>query len=389
MIIIGNTARILINTEVSSSLHEELVPFIEGLENMHEITNIEVIINSPGGSVVAGYSIYSALVRSSKRVTTIIDGIAASIAGVIFMAGEVRKAYDHALFMAHNPSGGSEKVLSKIKESLMTILDKEGFTSSEVTKETWLTVDQMRKREILDNVIEVDKGKMVEVQASVSELFEVCNKINLEKYNNMEDKNEEIVDEAVVETAEVVVEETVAETVDEVVNEEIVESTEENKEEETPSIEKEEETEAPEEVEEAVITNEEKTEEVEAKVEIEEVENFVEIKALNTELVETNNKLVGEIEELKNKLTKYEEDSVKSEKADYLKSKNIAITDTWLNLDLNVIKELTKTVNLKSPENEFKEEEKEMKISELSKEERMELSNSNPELYSKIFFENK
>ena len=127
MNIIGNTARMLINTAVTVELASYLVEVIESLENYEEVEDIEVIINSPGGSVVAGYSIYSALIRSSKTVTTVIDGVAASIAGIIFMSGKIRKAYSHSLFMAHNPSGGSRKILKKIKDSLMTILDGEGM----------------------------------------------------------------------------------------------------------------------------------------------------------------------------------------------------------------------------------------------------------------------
>lgn len=377
MNIIGNTARMLINTAVTVELASYLVEVIESLENYEEVEDIEVIINSPGGSVVAGYSIYSALIRSSKTVTTVIDGVAASIAGIIFMSGKIRKAYSHSLFMAHNPSGGSRKILKKIKDSLMTILDGEGFTSAELSGEIWLNVEQMKKREILDFEIEVSRGEAVEVQASIEDLYQVCNKLNLEKYKNMETKNEEIVDEAVVETVD--------EKEKETVNEENVEATVKETVEETPSIEKEEE-----EVEAEVETPKVETEtleEVEAKIEVE-AKNIVELTALNVELTETNNILSGKVAELENKIAEMDAEKEKAKKVDYLESKNITVTDTWLNLDLSIIEELTKTVNAKSPEVDFGKGE-ELKMSDLSTEERIELNNSNPELYSKIFFENK
>jgi ATP-dependent protease ClpP protease subunit len=353
MFILGNTARILINEEVKPDTHISIVDFIEMVNQISEITDIEVVINTEGGSVLAGYSIYTALVRSSKRVTTIIDGLAASIGSIIFFAGEVRKAYEHSVLMVHNASGGSDKVLDKINKSLFTILDKESITKGEMEAETWLLSDQMLKREMIDELIVIEDGKEVERQNNFKALFEVCNKLNSEKYNNMEDKNEEIVDEAVVETAEVTTEEVVVEeVVNEVVNEEIVESTEENKE-ETPSTEKEEEVEAPVAEEEAVITNEEKVE-VEAKVEVEGVENLVAIKALNSELVNKNKELTDKVGELENKLAELDAEKVKSEKEDYLKEKNIEITNTWLNLDLDVIKDLTKTITKKAPSIENK-----------------------------------
>ena len=387
MNIIGNTARMLINTEVTVDLASYLVEIIESLENYEEVENIEVIINSPGGSVVAGYSIYSALIRSSKTVTTVIDGVAASIAGIIFMSGKIRKAYSHSLFMAHNPSGGSQKILKKIKDSLMTILDGEGFTSAELSRETWLNVEQMKKREILDYEIEVSRGEAVEVQASIEDLYEVCNKLNLEKYKNMETKNEEIVDEAVVETVDEKEKETVNEENVEATVEETVEETAKETKEETPSIEKEkEEVEAEVEVETPKVETE-TLEEVEAKTEIE-AKNIVELTALNVELTETNNILSGKVTELENKIAEMDAEKEKAKKVDYLESKNITVTDTWLNLDLSIIEELTKTVNAKSPEVDFGKE-KELKMSDLSTEERIELNKSNPELYSKIFFENK
>src|SRR4051812_21409466 len=66
---------------------------------------INVRINSPGGSVLEGYAIVSAILNSSVPVDTYIDGLAASIAGVIAMAGQRVFIKDYGTLMLHNPYG--------------------------------------------------------------------------------------------------------------------------------------------------------------------------------------------------------------------------------------------------------------------------------------------
>lgn len=381
MFINGNIARILINEEVLPNTHVAIVDFIESINGFEEITDIEVILNTEGGSVLAGYSIYSALVRSPKKVTTIIDGLAASIGSIIFFAGEIRKAYEHSVLMVHNASGGSDKVLDKINKSLFSILEKEGITKKEMEDETWILADKLGSREMVDEIIRVEDGKEVESQKDLKALFEICNKLNSEKYKTMEN-NEEIVDKS--------------EVVNEVVNEEIVETTETK--EETPSIENKEEVieevkeevakkeevieETSEEVvvekEEEVIVNEEKVE-VEAKVEVEGLENLTAIKTLNAELVNKNKELTEKISELENKLSELDAEKELAEKKDYLDLKNIEATDAWLKLDLDTIKDLTKTVNVKSPVIENKVSDINMSV-----EEKKNLLRTNPKEYTRL-----
>src|SRR4051812_9573897 len=78
-----------------------IVPLISGSDG-----DIEVRINSAGGYVMEGLAIFNALVRAQqdgRKVTTFIDGLAASMASVIAMAGDERVMADNALMMIHNP----------------------------------------------------------------------------------------------------------------------------------------------------------------------------------------------------------------------------------------------------------------------------------------------
>lgn len=84
---------------------------------------IQVWINSPGGVVMDGYNIFNAILKSKTPVDTYNYGIAASIAGVIFMAGRKRVMADYASLMIHSPFGGDDKKqIAAMRDSLVTML---------------------------------------------------------------------------------------------------------------------------------------------------------------------------------------------------------------------------------------------------------------------------
>lgn len=67
-----------------------------------DATRIVVSINSPGGNVFDAFAIYNALLRNRLPVTTRVDGVAASAASLIFMAGDERVMPENAMLMIHN-----------------------------------------------------------------------------------------------------------------------------------------------------------------------------------------------------------------------------------------------------------------------------------------------
>lgn len=118
---------------------------------------INVRINSPGGSVFDGYAIYNALKNHDGGVTTHIDGLAASIASIIALAGEEIIIAENAMMMIHNPTtfsyGEAEDlrkdadILDQIKETLVnTYVAKTGKPREEVASamenETWFTAKE-------------------------------------------------------------------------------------------------------------------------------------------------------------------------------------------------------------------------------------------------------
>jgi ATP-dependent Clp endopeptidase proteolytic subunit ClpP len=86
-------------------------------------SQIDLHINSPGGSVFDGITIYNLLKQKSANITTYIDGLAASIASVIALAGNKVTMAENALFMVHNPSGMVMGTAADMR-SLADVLDK-------------------------------------------------------------------------------------------------------------------------------------------------------------------------------------------------------------------------------------------------------------------------
>lgn len=99
---------------------------MEQVKTLGEVDSYLVNINSSGGEVSEGFAIYNYLTSLGKPITTRGVGIVASIATVIFLAGDTRELYASTQFLIHNPwtfSEGDADALSKKAEELRNIED--------------------------------------------------------------------------------------------------------------------------------------------------------------------------------------------------------------------------------------------------------------------------
>lgn len=155
--------------------------FLRDLKNLEEegYETVDLYINSPGGYVHHCQSIFNQLKRSSMTVNTYVDGIAASAAFILLLAGDNVYAYRNSLGMCHNAlniSYGNAKklrndanVLTKFDDALSTaIVDKTGMTKEEVDQklmnyeDNWLTADEMLELGIIDKVIDADSDNAID-----------------------------------------------------------------------------------------------------------------------------------------------------------------------------------------------------------------------------------
>lgn len=136
--------------------------------------DIQIYINSPGGSVYAGLGIYDTMQYITPDVATICTGMAASMGAVLLCAGTKgkRAALPHSRVMIHQPSGGAQGVASdmeinlremlKLKRELYEILSKHSGKSYEWVEKSsdrdyWMTAAEAVSHGMVDEVLGTEK----------------------------------------------------------------------------------------------------------------------------------------------------------------------------------------------------------------------------------------
>lgn len=148
---------------------DEVTPDLFREELKQHAGDLTVVINSPGGDVFAGLAIYNALVNHNGNVTVRVDGLAASIASVIAMAGDKIIMSPGSMIMIHRPSvyaagtvddmEKAKDVLMKIEEGITPIYAKRTGLSDEkiaelLEAETWMLADKAVELGFADEVSE-------------------------------------------------------------------------------------------------------------------------------------------------------------------------------------------------------------------------------------------
>lgn len=168
----GHTAEILIYSFIGEDFFGDGVSakgLLQEIEDMGEVTEINVRINSPGGDVFDGVAIHNALQRHPATINVHIDGLAASIASVIAMAGDTILMASNALMMIHNPHAfaigdaiemrKTADLLDKAKEGLVNSylahvgdgLDQEEIETM-MDETTWFTAEEAVAAGLADEV---------------------------------------------------------------------------------------------------------------------------------------------------------------------------------------------------------------------------------------------
>lgn len=175
----------------SSWWGDEVTPkaFAEDLESLNG-KDVTVRINSGGGDVFAAHAIHNQLIAYKGKVTVVIDGLAASAATIIAIAGDRIIMPSNALFMIHNPAIGlsdyygadelakAVEALNTIKESIVAAYRKRCKVSADelaamMDAETWMGAAEC-----------LEKGFVDEIQGSVSPVLNgnslVVNSVNFD-----------------------------------------------------------------------------------------------------------------------------------------------------------------------------------------------------------------
>jgi len=160
-------------------------PYIDAFDLIRNLgtikaKNISVRINSPGGDVFDGVAIFNALKEHPAHVTTKIEGLAASIASIIALAGDEVQAHKNAMYMVHDPwvlAAGNQydlreiaDILEKISGNMVDIYSQNSNIGKKEIREmlkaeTWFTAKEAKERGFIDTIID---GKAVKAQFDLS-----------------------------------------------------------------------------------------------------------------------------------------------------------------------------------------------------------------------------
>ena len=182
-------------------------------ENYPTLKNIDVKINSIGGSVPEGLSICSAILDSAIPVTTWNSGMAYSIAGVILMCGSKRKMADYGTFMMHEANGNkNEDILNLITNSLAKIFEKTTSLTLDkckelMSKETWMSADECMEMGLIDEITKTNNKKPAITNALELHTFynKYIEKKQMIKLTNFLKLSNEASEDSIVEKVEAIV----------------------------------------------------------------------------------------------------------------------------------------------------------------------------------------
>jgi ATP-dependent Clp protease protease subunit len=175
----NRTAEIVIYDEIGA-FGIPAKAFLDELKALWPVAELTVRINSLGGSVFDGVAIYSALKRHDAAIIVWIDGIAASIASMIAMAGDEVVMPENAMLVLHDPSGlvagtaadmrAMADALDKLAAAMVAAYcDTSGARHAEIAAlmaaETWLSAEQ---------AVELGLADRIEAQVRVAAHFDLA-----------------------------------------------------------------------------------------------------------------------------------------------------------------------------------------------------------------------
>ena len=177
---------IFLGTEVNDYTANVIQAQLLYLDNADPGKDISIYINSPGGSVYAGFGIYDTMQYVGCDVSTMCTGMAASMAAVLLVAGAEGKRYalPHSRVMIHQPMGGMQgqasdieiaaKEILKVKAELYKIIaDHSGRSVEDIERDSdrdkWMTAAEALEYGMIDKVLISTKQTAKEKKADGKE----------------------------------------------------------------------------------------------------------------------------------------------------------------------------------------------------------------------------
>ena len=161
---------IFLGTQIDDYTANTLQAQLLYLDSVDAGKDINIYVNSPGGSVHAGLGIYDTMQFIKSDVSTICTGMAASMAAVLLVAGKEGKrfALPHSRVMIHQPMGGAQgqasdieitaREIQKLKQELYTIIAEHSHQPydkvwADSDRDYWMTAQEAKEYGMIDQVL--------------------------------------------------------------------------------------------------------------------------------------------------------------------------------------------------------------------------------------------
>lgn len=164
--------RLFLCDAIDSDTAEEIIRKLWYLEAKNPGKGITLVINSPGGSIDAGFAIWDQVKMISSPVTTLVTGLAASMGSILSLVGAPKRRFatPYARFMVHQPrlsgviQGQATDLEIQAKEMLKTrsiLVDlyvkltgkKPADIEKAIDRDTWMTADEAKAFGLIDGIV--------------------------------------------------------------------------------------------------------------------------------------------------------------------------------------------------------------------------------------------
>lgn len=159
---------VFLGTAIDDTVSNIITSQLLYLSSIDASAPIQLYLNSPGGGIYAGYSILDTMEFIEPKVNTMVCGMAASMAFILAISGDDRKALRHSRLMQHQPLGGTRgqasdilieaKQIELLRDELYEIIAKRtgqplDKVRTDCDRDYWMTAEEAFQYGAIDKVI--------------------------------------------------------------------------------------------------------------------------------------------------------------------------------------------------------------------------------------------
>lgn len=142
-----SSREVFLITDVNPETATNLLMQLKCLENRDDSSEITLYINSPGGDVRSGLVLYDYIMQMKAPVKTVCIGLAASMASILFLAGDKREMFEHSEIMIHDPAmlGNGYEKPTELRTRLDQLMETRETLARIISSRTGMNIKSVYK----------------------------------------------------------------------------------------------------------------------------------------------------------------------------------------------------------------------------------------------------